>query len=284
MVDGQFSNENASQEWKVEISRKPKLLQGPPFQFGHNAFPCLLRSEKHMPLDAIYHLSIASKPHLIQRTKNLLKLGFHAWGRSVTAVTSPRIEALFCSTGLWCSSCDFASLLAFARRLLRACVDWWRDICLFLTVRTQTQKTILSSLLVLEQATTTSNNSNLFFINVDFFSSISNQVFCSGGFRGGDASPPTSLKVTILAEKSASISNNSAPVKDASPPTNLNLTNPAEKSLPILVKTFFFLETTWFWVKKVWISAFGRKITLNFGEDIRIFEVLCLKSLPTKIF
>ena len=29
-----------------------------------------------------------------------------------------------------------------------------------------------------------------------------------GGFRGGDASPPTSLKVTISAEKSASISKN----------------------------------------------------------------------------
>ena len=43
----------------------------------------------------------------------------------------------------------------------------------------------------------------------------------SGGFRGGDggdASPPTSLKVTILAEKSASVSNNSAPFRDASPP------------------------------------------------------------------
>ena len=43
----------------------------------------------------------------------------------------------------------------------------------------------------------------------------------SGGFRGGDggdASPPTSLKVTILAKKSASVSNNSAPFRDASPP------------------------------------------------------------------
>ena len=38
-----------------------------------------------------------------------------------------------------------------------------------------------------------------------------------GGGDGGDASPPTSLKVTILAEKSASIWNNSAPVRDASP-------------------------------------------------------------------
>ena len=41
-----------------------------------------------------------------------------------------------------------------------------------------------------------------------------------GGGDGGDASPPTSLKVTILAEKSASISNNSAPFRDASPPTS----------------------------------------------------------------
>ena len=77
----------------------------------------------------------------------------------------------------------------------------------------------------------------------------------SGGFRGGDggdASPPTSLKVTILAEKSALILNNSAPFRDASPPTDLNVTNPAEKSVSILVKTFFFffLETTWFWAKK----------------------------------
>ena len=45
----------------------------------------------------------------------------------------------------------------FARRLLRAWADWWRDICLFLTVRTQTQKTILSSLLdlVLQAVTAT---------------------------------------------------------------------------------------------------------------------------------
>ena len=49
-----------------------------------------------------------------------------------------------------------------------------------------------------------------------------------GGGDGGDASPPTSLKVTILAEKSDSISNNSAPFRDASPPTDLNVTNPAK--------------------------------------------------------
>ena len=38
-----------------------------------------------------------------------------------------------------------------------------------------------------------------------------------GGGMGG-CIPPTSLKVTILAEKSASVSNNSAPFRDASPP------------------------------------------------------------------
>ena len=67
-----------------------------------------------------------------------------------------------------------------------------------------------------------------------------------GGGMGG-MHPPTSLKVTILAEKSALILNNSAPFRDASPPpTDLNVTNPAEKSVSILVKTFFFffLETT----------------------------------------
>ena len=62
-----------------------------------------------------------------------------------------------------------------------------------------------------------------------------------GGGDGGDASPPTSLKVTILAEKSASISNNSAPVRDASPPHQSKLNEP------------------------------GRKITLNFGEDLFFF-------------
>ena len=137
---------------------------------------------------------------------------------------------------------------------------------------------------------------------------------------GGDASPPTSLKVTILAEKSASILNNSAPFRDASPPTDLNVMNPAAKSVSILVKTFFvfffwrssdygrkkrlkfrfrpknhsqfwwrpfffffFLETTWFWAKKTFefpISA--EKTTLNFGEDIRIFEVLASNPPPPK--
>ena len=73
-------------------------------------------------------------------------------------------------------------------------------------------------------------------------------VTSSGGFRGGMGGmhPPTSLKVTILAEKSAPISNHSARFRDASPPTSLNVTNPAEKSQSILVKTFFFFffETT----------------------------------------
>ena len=57
----------------------------------------------------------------------------------------------------------------------------------------------------------------------------------------GDAFPPTSLKVTISAEKSASIWNNSAPFGDASPP---------HQSQP---------------------NDFGRKTTLNFGEDLFFF-------------
>ena len=34
--------------------------------------------------------------------------------------------------------------------------------------------------------------------------------------------------------------------------------------------------------KNVWISNFGRKISLNFGEDIRIFEVLASNPPPPK--
>ena len=66
--------------------------------------------------------------------------------------------------------------------------------------------------------------------HASFFVSLA-PCLSSGGFRGGDggdASPPTSLKVTILAEKSASVSNKSAPFRDASPPTDLNVTNPAK--------------------------------------------------------
>ena len=47
---------------------------------------------------------------------------------------------------------------------------------------------------------------------------------------------------------------------------------------------FFFWEHLILGEKIVWISDFGQKTTLNFGEDIRIFAVLCLKSPPTKIF
>ena len=79
-----------------------------------------------------------------------------------------------------------------------------------------------------------------------------------GGGDGGDASPPTSLKVTILAEKSASILNNSAPFRDASPPTDLNVTNPAAKAVSILVKTFFFFFLS-FWRP----PDFGRKKRLK---------------------
>ena len=103
-------------------------------------------------------------------------------------------------------------------------------------------------------------SSSSHFFNKTDFEQLSLEVWVqySGGFRGGDggdASPPTSLKVMILAEKSASILNNSAPFRDASPPTDLNVTNPAAKSVSILVKTFFF-----FWRP----PDIGRKKRLNF--------------------
>ena len=69
------------------------------------------------------------------------------------------------------------------------------------------------------------------------------------------------------------------------PPTSVKLTVSAEKSLSISVKTFFFFffgDHLILGGKNVRISDFGPKITLNFGEDIRIFEGLCLKSPPPK--
>ena len=48
----------------------------------------------------------------------------------------------------------------------------------------------------------------------------------------------------------------------------------AEKSLWILAKTFFFFffgDHLIFGGKNLWISDFGRKITLNFGEDLFFF-------------
>ena len=84
-------------------------------------------------------------------------------------------------------------------------------------------------------------------------------------------------KISLYFEKLGSISG-------CIPPTSLNLTISAENSVSILVKAFFFGDHLILGGKNVWISDFGQKITLNFGEDIRIFEVLCLKSPPTKIF
>ena len=45
----------------------------------------------------------------------------------------------------------------------------------------------------------------------------------------------------------------------------------AEKSNPISVKTFFFFGDHLFLGWKTWISEFGRKIRLNFGEDLFFF-------------
>ena len=104
---------------------------------------------------------------------------------------------------------------------------------------------------------------------------------------GGGCIPPTNLKVTILAEKSASISNNSAPFRDASPPHQPKRNESGRKiTLNYGEDLFFFFfgDHLILGEKIVGISDFGRKITLNFGEDIRIFEVLCLKSPPHQNF
>ena len=47
------------------------------------------------------------------------------------------------------------------------------------------------------------------------------------------------------------------------------------KSVSISVKTFFFGDQPFLGWKSVWISDFGRKIRLNFGEDLFFFETTC---------
>ena len=75
---------------------------------------------------------------------------------------------------------------------------------------------------------------------------------------GGMHPPPTSLKVTILAEKSASILNNSAPFRDASPPHRPKRNESGRKiSLNSGEDLFFFF---FFWRP----PDFGRKKRLNF--------------------
>ena len=65
--------------------------------------------------------------------------------------------------------------------------------------------------------------------------------------------------------------------RDASPPTSLNLTISAEKSVSISVKTFFFLflETTWFWAEKTLeFLRFPRNFVSIFGQtDARTMKI-----------
>ena len=54
--------------------------------------------------------------------------------------------------------------------------------------------------------------------------------------------------------------------------------NSAEKSLSILVKIFFFFFFFFFWRSPDFgrkISKCGRKVTLNFGEDLFFLEITC---------
>ena len=58
------------------------------------------------------------------------------------------------------------------------------------------------------------------------------------GGGGGDASPPTSLKVTILAEKSASILINLVPFRDTTPPPASTLRFRPKNYTQFRLKTF----------------------------------------------
>ena len=64
---------------------------------------------------------------------------------------------------------------------------------------------------------------------------------------------------------------NSPPHTKTAPPQWSELAKLDEKSVSISVKTFFFGEHLILGGKNLWISDFGRKITLNFSEDLFFF-------------
>ena len=62
------------------------------------------------------------------------------------------------------------------------------------------------------------------------------------------------------------------PHRKTAPPQTFEFPNLAEKSVSILTKTFFFFgDHLILGGKKLRISDFGRKIRLNFGEDLFFF-------------
>ena len=81
-----------------------------------------------------------------------------------------------------------------------------------------------------------------------------------GGGMGGMHPPPTSLKVAILAEKSALILNNSAPFRDASPPHRPKRNESGRKISLNFGEDLFFFFFFFFWRP----PDFGRKKRLNF--------------------
>ena len=97
----------------------------------------------------------------------------------------------------------------------------------------------------------------------------------------------TSLKVTILAKKSASVSNNSAPFRDASPPTDLNVTNPAKNQSQFWWRPFFlffFLETTWIWAKKTVEFPTSAEKSLSILVKTSEFLRFCASNPPPPKF
>ena len=100
------------------------------------------------------------------------------------------------------------------------------------------------------------------------------------GGGGGGSSPPHWLvkyaKTHVFCAFEADFlwkMENSPPHTKRAPLRRLNLRNLGEKSLWILAKTFFFFfgDHLILGGKNVWIPDFGRKITLNFGEDLFFF-------------
>ena len=66
---------------------------------------------------------------------------------------------------------------------------------------------------------------------------------------------------------------NSPPHRKTAPPERFGFPILAEKSVSISEKTFFFFfgDHLILGVKNIWISDFGRKISINFGEDLFFF-------------
>ena len=106
-----------------------------------------------------------------------------------------------------------------------------------------------------------------------------------GGGMGG-MHPPTSLKVTILAKKSAFISNNSAPFRDASPhrPKRNDFGRKITLNFGEDLFFFFFLETTCIWAKKTFEFPISAEKSLSILVKTSEFLRFCASNSPHQNF